>query len=289
MTTGQLLLTAWDWEPSVLVGCAALIAGYWAEIRPITARAGLFVAGVVVLLLALVSPIDTLGDSYLFSAHMLQHLLLVLVVAPLLLLGIPPHAFRRLLRWSVADRAERLLGRPLLAWAIGVGTLWVWHAPPFYELALRHEGVHIVQHLCFLVSASILWWPVIAPVRERQRLSSFAAMPYLIAAALASSLLGIIITFAPLGLYPSYLHPVDHLGILTLIRRQWHVTPLADQQLGGLMMWVLSSPVYLLATVIALSRWYGEGERDEEADEAEAEAPAPKREPAARAQNGWQY
>lgn len=287
MTTGQLLLTAWDWEPSVLIGCAALVAGYWAEVRPITARAALFVAGVVFMLVALVSPIDVLGDSYLFSMHMLQHLLLVLVVAPLLLLGIPPHAFRRLLRWRAADRAERVLGRPLLAWAIGVGTLWVWHAPPLYELALRYEGVHIVQHLFFLVSASILWWPVIAPVPERRRLSSFAAMPYLLATALSSSLLGIIITFAPLGLYPSYLHPVDHLGILPLIRGQWHVTALADQQLGGLMMWVLSSPVYLLATAIALGRWYGEGERDEEADEAEA--PAPKREPAARAQNGWQY
>jgi len=163
MTTQQLLLTAWDWEPTVLIGCAALLVGYWVEARPVTARVALFVTAVVVMLLALLSPIDTLGDGYLFSAHMLQHLLLVLVVPPLLLLGIPPQVFERLLRWTPADKIERVLGRPLLAWSLGVGVLWVWHAPALYDLALRYQGVHVLQHLCFLVAATIFWWPVIAP------------------------------------------------------------------------------------------------------------------------------
>ncbi len=270
MTTQQLLLTAWDWEPTVLIGCAALLVGYWVEARPIiTARAALFVTAVVVMLLALISPIDTLGDGYLFSAHMLQHLLLVLVVPPLLLLGIPPQVFERLLRWTPADKSERVLGRPLLAWSLGMGTLWVWHAPALYDLALRYQGVHVLQHLCFLVAATIFWWPVIAPLPERRQLPALGAVVYLIAGGLTSSLLGIIITLAPLGLYPAYLHPVDRLGILPLIRgrSQWDFSALADQQLGGVLMWILSSPLYLLASAVALARWYGEPEPDEELED----------------------
>jgi len=269
MTTQQLLLTAWDWQPTVLIGCAALLVGYWVEVRPVTARAALFVTAVVVMLLALMSPIDTLGDGYLFSAHMLQHLLLVLVVPPLLLLGIPPQVFERLLRWTPADKSERVLGRPLLAWSLGMGTLWVWHAPALYDLALRYQGVHVLQHLCFLVAATIFWWPVIAPLPERRQLPALGAVVYLIAGGLVSSLLGIIITLAPLGLYPAYLHPVDRLGILPLIRgqSQWNFSALADQQLGGALMWILSSPIYLLASAVALARWYGEPEPDEELED----------------------
>jgi len=272
MTTQQVIFGAWDWEPSVLIGCAALLVGYWVEVRPVatraTRRATLFMTGVALLLLALISPIDVLGDRYLFSAHMFQHLLLVLAVPPVLLLGIPARAFERLVRWTPADRVERALGRPLLAWALGMGTLWVWHVPALYDLALRSQGVHILQHLCFLVSATIFWWPVIAPLPGRKRLPSLGAVAYLIAAGLASSLLGIIITLAPLGLYPAYLHPVDRLGLLPLIRGrgqgQWNFSALADQQTGGLLMWTLSSPVYLLASSIALARWYREAEQDEE-------------------------
>jgi len=289
MTTQQLVLTAWDWEPTVLIGCAALLVGYWVEARPVTARAALFVTAVVVLLLALMSPIDTLGDGYLFSAHMLQHLLLVLVVPPLLLLGIPPRVFERLLRWTPADRTERALGRPLLAWSLGIGTLWVWHAPALYDLALRYQGVHVLQHLCFLVSATIFWWPVIAPLPERRQLPALGAVVYLIAGGLTSSLLGIIITLSPLGLYPAYLHPVDRLGILPLIRgrSQWNFSALADQQVGGVLMWILSSPLYLLASAVALARWYGESEPDEEIEDLPAQAAqGMARLPASRAHSG---
>ena len=271
MTTVQLLLHTWDWEPSVLVGCMTLLVGYGAVIRPLTGRAALFVAGIVTLLVALLSPIDVLGDGYLFSAHMLQHLMLELIVPPLLLLGIPPWAYARLLQWAPAERAERVLGRPLLAWPLGVGVLWVWHAPALYDLALRSQGVHIAQHLMFLITATIFWWPVIAPLPERRRLLALAPVPYLIAAGLSSSLLGIILTFSPTNLYAPYLHPIDRLGLLPLIRQGWGLSARTDHQLGGLLMWVLSSPVFLLATAIALARWYYEPEPDLERLEQEDE------------------
>jgi cytochrome c oxidase assembly factor CtaG len=264
MTTGQLLLTAWDWDPSVVLGCSALVAGYMAALRfRYTPAAPRFFAGVVVLLLALVSPIDLLGDRYLFSVHMFQHLLLILVVAPLLIVGIPAHLWRRLLRRRALDRIERVLRRPLVAWLPAVGILWLWHLPALYEAALEHPAIHVGQHLSFLVTATIFWWPVLTPVRER-RLPLAPTLGYLLTAAAANTLLGILLTFAPAGLYPAYRHPLDLLGLLPLIRNTWGLTPTVDQQLGGLIMWVPGGLVFLGAVLVTLIRWLGSGAGEDE-------------------------
>jgi putative membrane protein len=264
MTTWQLLISTWHWHPSVLLGCAALIMGYLAALRFRLGKPALFfAASVLVLLVALLSPIHTLGDDYLFSAHMLQHLLLMQVVPPLLLLGIPPWLVRQALTWAAVGWIERMLGQPLVAWSIGIGTMWVWHLPALYGAALDHEGVHILEHLCFLVTATILWWPVVAPLEEA-RLTPLAALLYLFAAMVASSILGIILTFAPPGLYPAYLHPTDTLGILPLLRDGWGLSPAADQQLGGLLMWVPGNLAYLCAFIGTLARWYSAPEEDVE-------------------------
>jgi putative membrane protein len=275
MNTGRVLLTAWDGDPSVVIGCCALVVGYLAALRfrysPLIPR---FVAGVGILGLALVSPIDTLGDRYLFSAHMLQHLLLVLIVPPLLILGIPAALWRRWLRWPGVDRAERLLGQPVFAWGLAVGTLWLWHLPALYEAALEHEAIHIGQHLTFLVTATIFWWPVLTPVAER-RLAAAPTLLYLLAAAAANTLLGILLTFAPAGLYPAYRRPVDLLGLLPLIRQDWGLTPTADQQLGGLIMWVPGGLVFLGVVLATLVRWLGSAEEAEEPEPGRAAVPLP--------------
>ena len=256
MTTWQLLVSAWDWEPSVLFGCAALLVAYILAAGYRFSKAVLsFAAGVGVLLLALVSPIDTLGDSYLFSAHMLQHLLLVLIVPPLMLLGIPAGLVREFLRWPLVQRAERVLRQPLLAWSLGIGTMWLWHLPALYNATLEHAGIHVFEHLCFLVTAAIFWWPVLAPVAEA-RLAPLAATLYLLAAAGASTILGIILTFVSPGLYPRYLQPVDRLGILPLLRDVWGFSPAVDQQAGGILMWVAGGLVYLGAIIATLISWY---------------------------------
>jgi cytochrome c oxidase assembly factor CtaG len=262
MTTGQVLTSTWDWEPTVLVGCAALAAGYVVVARPPGIRAVSFMAGVLTLLLALISPLDALGDTYLFSAHMLQHVLLILVVPPLLLLGIPPRMAARALRWEPASRAERVLGQPVLAWLVAIGTLWAWHAPALYDAALANEALHVVQHLCFLVTSTIFWWVVIAPVPERRRLNLLGSTAYLLLTSLASSLLGVILTFAPPGLYPAYLHPAGAPGIVALVRQGWGFSAAVDQQVGGLIMWVGNSPIYVVACLAALARWYREPEPD---------------------------
>ncbi len=262
MTIWQFFISGWDWEPSVIVGCAALLMMYFASVRfHLVWRAWCFVGGVLLLFLALVSPIDTLGDTYLFSAHMVQHILLILIVPPLLIIGMPEEVVRRALRWPIIGNTERILSAPVLAWSIGVGTMWLWHWPPLYNAALASEPVHITEHSMFLVSSVIFWWPVISPI-EKLRLAPLWAVVYVFAACTAHTILAILITFAPLGIYPAYLQPSDAFNILPLLRNQWGLTPGVDQQWGGLLMWVPACAVYLAFILAILARWYRAPEVD---------------------------
>ena len=260
MTDSQLLEGAWDWEPSVMAGSALLEAGYLTAVRFRFDRATLsFTAGVAVMFLALVSPLDALADDYLFSAHMLQHILLDLVAPPLFVLGCSEGLARRILRWPPAGRAERLLGRPALAWGLGIGTLWLWHWPGLYDAALGSENVHVFQHLTLLVTGTIFWWPAFTPVAER-RMRPLIAVTYLALGSLANALLGIIFTISSTPFYWRYDHPRDELGALSLIRGQWGLSQLADQQLGGAFMWTIGGVVYLWAIIVLVGRWYREEE-----------------------------
>jgi putative membrane protein len=267
------ILRAWDPDLSVLIGCAALLAAYWSahcgdlfrasdlSRAGNLSRAGWFVAGVAVMLFALISPLDTLGDEYLFSAHMLQHLVLELAVPPLLLLGITPRFARAVLDCRPLGRIERVLGNPLLAWTLGIATLAVWHLPRLFDAALGNEYVHIAEHLCFMVTATIFWWPVLAPLPQC-RISPLWMQVYLLGGAMANSLLGIWLTFAPEGLYTPYLHPADSLHVGALIRTGWGLTPALDQQVGGLLMWVGGGFVFLAVMIVLFLQWFGMAETD---------------------------
>lgn len=280
------IATAWDLDPSVIVGCLALAIVYVLVCRrtdltpnpfPLGKRnqrgksefsssdspslkgrgwgLGLFLLGDVVMLLALVSPVDVLADDYLFSAHMLQHMLLVLAVPPLLILGIPRQFAMAIVRVQALGAIERALRNPPIAWTLGMAALWIWHLPRLYDGTLASEALHIFEHMVFLVTATIFWWPILAPL-EDSRMSHGAAFAYLGAAMLSTTILGILITFAPVGVYTAYLHPHDDLGILDALRNSWGLTTEADQELGGLLMWVPGGLVYLCAIMAVLARWY---------------------------------
>ncbi len=236
-------MNVWDWEPSVVIGCAALAIGYIALVRRSEFhRAPYFLAGVLLLLLDLVSPIDTLADQYLFSAHIVQHFLLALVIPPLLLLGTPRFDLGRL------DKVERVLGQPPVSWLLGVGTMLAWHIPALFNAALANDGLHIFQHLSFLVTGTIFWWPILGPLEDRH-LPALASVSYLFSACICCSLLGAFLTFGPAGLYPAYLNPPAHL---------WGLDPKSDQQLGGLLMWIPGCFVYLSGILATVMRWYAE-------------------------------
>jgi cytochrome c oxidase assembly factor CtaG len=260
-TTAGHLMGMWSFEPSVLLGCAGLLLGYmWVQRFRLTGMSLFFTAGVLVLLLALISPLHMLGERYLFSAHMVQHLLLVLVVPPLLLLGIPAWLFRRVLQWEPARRTERILGHPLVAWSLVAVAVYAWHAPVLFNATLANPEIHILEHVIFLVTGTIFWWPVMTPLTESQRLGTGAAVFYLFSAGVTNCVLGIILTFASPGLYPAYVSPSDPYGILVHIRYEWGLSAALDQQLGGMIMWVPGCLAYLGAILGTLARWYSRPE-----------------------------
>jgi cytochrome c oxidase assembly factor CtaG len=212
-----------------------------------------FVAAVAVLFLALASPIGVLAQGYLFSAHMLQHLLLVLVVPPLALLGLPHGE-------SVpADPTVRLpwmlrYGSP---WLAGVGAMWVWHERALCNAAATSTPVRWFQTASLIFLGLAFWRPIFSP-RLAERFAPFSAVLYLFSACTACSVLGILLTFSPLEACSAYLHPVDRLGALPLLQDGWGLTPAADQQLGGLMMWVPACFVYGAAILAVMARYYRE-------------------------------
>lgn len=244
MSAEQFLWSAWTWNAPVLAACGVAVVAYGAALRQVR-RTWSLAGALAVLALALASPLNTLADGYLFSAHMLQHVLLLLVVPPLALLSVPP-AQRAPGRWHVP---------PLVGWLGGWGAMWLWHAPTLCDAAGRSALVRGVQVVSLLLLGALFWWPVIGPVR-RQRLRPLAGVVYLFSACLGCTVLGILLTFAPLGVCPVYAHPVDRLGILSLIRDDWGLTPVRDQQLGGLMMWLPPCAIYLSSMLGLLARWY---------------------------------
>jgi putative membrane protein len=263
VTTRQLLLSAWEWEPSIVIGCLVLLAAYFAATRfkPVK-QAALFVLGVLVMLLTLVGPLDVLGDDYMFSAHMAEHLLLMLVVPPLLLLGMPRPVIERALTAAPVAEMERVLRQPLVAWIIGVGTLWVWHLPVLYNAALSSENIHIIEHLTMMIAGTVLFWPVLSPLPD-SRIDVGYDLAYLFTAAAANMLLGVFLSFVAVGAYPLYLRESDGSGIFRLIRNGWGVSPAQDLHLGGLIMWVLGGLVFLITLVGVFARWYRDDTRAE--------------------------
>ncbi len=258
MTTRQFLISAWDWNPWVIATCVVAILIYSARHQfQFPRKTGWLLAGLAVLFLTLASPIDALADGYLFSAHMLQHLLLLLIVPPLILLCLPsapvPDHFQ-----NGRERWLNLIFRhPLANWFLGVGGMWLWHAPMLCNAAVTNMWVHRFQYVSLLLMGFAFWWPIIGPT-SKQRLSPLAGIIYLFSACVGCTVLGIIITFSPVEVCSIYLHPADRFGILPLIQNQWGLTPAKDQQLGGLLMWVPACLIYFCGIMGLFARWHGE-------------------------------
>ena len=259
MTTRDLLFSCWRLDPIAVAMCAAALTAYFSARRArVPWRTAAFAAAVVVFALALLSPIGSLADGYLFSAHMLQHLLLVLVVPPLALLGLAPT--------SEARRARRLPA--IVAWGLGVGAMWLWHAPTLCDAASQSALVHRVQEASLLAMGAAFWWPVLAP-NESARVAPLAGVLYLFTACAACTVLGIIITFSPVEVCSVFARPVDRLGVMPLVRDRWGLSALKDQQIGGLLMWVPACLVYGAGILAQLARMY---RADDETAPARTEA-----------------
>jgi len=247
MTTQQFLSSAWTWNPAVLVFSGIALAAYvWAF--GLNRRIMYLLLGLGVFVLTLVSPVNALSDGYLFSAHMLQHILLLLIVPALFLMSLPRCV-------SLGSRSSPL-ANPLVGWFAGVNAMWLWHARPLCNAAVSSHFVGALQISSLLLLGGIFWRQILAP-REEERISPPGAVLYLFSACVACSILGILITFSPVSVCPIYAQPpADRLGVLNLIQSNWGITPDKDQQIGGLLMWVPMCLVYLAAIIAQLARWF---------------------------------
>lgn len=248
----ELAELAFAFEPGVVIPML-LALGWWClgatrmrGTRDATPRAEAlaFLAGFVMLALALVSPIHPLGQA-LFSAHMVQHEMLMLLAAPLLVLGKPWVALLRALPHGTARACVRLgeklgfLVDPLVAWIVHAVVLWAWHAPVLFERALHEEPVLALQHVSFLFAALLFWETILHP-----RQGVLVTVGSLFTTALQTSLLGVLLTFSGAPWYPSYLATAP----------AWGLDALADQRIGGLVMWIPGGIVYTIAALALLGR-----------------------------------
>ena len=265
----RIALTDFTVHPSTVIGLVGLGALYHWRARhrpagsvgpsPTTGQRASFFTALALIFLSLNGWLHDLSDGYLFSAHMVQHLVLTLVAPPLLVLGTPGWMLRPALRWPVVGSLARWVTTPARCFAIFNVVLVVWHLPPVYDLAMRYHSVHIVQHLCFMTAAVLMWWPVLSPLPELPRLSYPGQMLYLFLMTIPMSIVAVCIGYADNLLYPFY----------ASAPRLWGITPMQDQMLGALIMWIPGGLFFFAIISVVFFRWQ---QRDGDETRAGAQA-----------------
>jgi len=266
--TGAGLLTGWTWPPFILMPlllAAALYGlGTIRMLRRTTNRKSFvgpifwFALGWTSLVIALDSPLHELGEQ-LFWVHMTQHEILMLISAPLLVLGRPMIAFLWALPPAWRGTAAGLghsktfkkgwafVSAPLWAWLASALALWIWHVPLLFDQTLRSDWIHAAQHTTFLLTAVMFWWPVL---NRTPALGYGGALVYVFTTILHTSVLGALLTFAPRAWYSSYV----------MTAPAWHLTALEDQQIGGLIMWIPAGTLLLMVALVLLVKWIQESQ-----------------------------
>jgi putative membrane protein len=256
-TGASLSVTSFTVHPSTVIGIIGLAALYeWGQRRTRSSgRAVWFYLGLATMFFALNGWLHDLSDAYLFSAHMVQHLLLAMVVAPLLVMGVSADMLRPILAVRGIGPAARWVTSPIPAFAIFNVVMAAWHLPPLYNFALAHHPVHIVQHLMFLAASVLMWWPVLSPVPELPRLSYPGQMLYLFLLSIPMAIIAVYIAYADAILYPMY----------ASAPRIWAISPMNDQLLGGLIMWIPGGLYFYTIISIVFYRWQQAGAVDSRA------------------------
>jgi putative membrane protein len=219
-----------------------------------------FAVGLILIFVALVTPIDSLSNVALFSVHMVQHILLMLLASAFLLLGTPGYWIRYLYDLPILKQLLPIVTHPLVTLISFNVVLWIWHVPALYDGALLNPNIHILEHMMFLSFGVLMWLPVIHDVPPKHVLSYPARIAYLFACMVSSSILGAIFTFAPTIVIPFY-------GNAPLV---FGLSPLTDQQLAGLIMWVPGSGIFFVAILVVFAAWLNAEDR-----KAKAQFPPP--------------
>ncbi len=255
----------WSFAPAVIVALLAYLGVYawrWRTVRrtdgPRAAPVGrlvLWVTGVLLIAVALISPVDHLGEQ-LASAHMVQHLLLADLAPIALILAFTKVILRPATR--VVHRIERRAG-PLAHPAAGViayvGVMWLWHVPALYDAAVEHTLVHVLEHVSFAAAGALYWWHLLSPIRSRLRLGGMGPIIYMASTKVLVGFLGVLLAFAPGRLYDAY--GAD--GV-----QRWGMDPLTDQHVAGLIMGLEQSLVMGVGLAYLFFRMLTESEQEEQ-------------------------
>ena len=250
-------LRSWPWDPWLLAGLVLSFAIYARGWRFLSRRdpsrwrftkLAAFFGGLLAIFLALASPIEPFSFFFL-QVHMLQHLLLMMVAPPLLWLASPMFPMLRglprpiriywiapLMRAALVRQVFNWFTQPLPAWIVYIAMTWLWHVPRFYDLALRSSDWHYLQHVCFLGSALLFWYPVVRPYPSRPKWSLWWLVPFLLLADVQNTVLSALLTFSSRVVYPYY-DEIPRLG---------NVSALDDQAAAGVLMWVPGSIAFLV-------------------------------------------
>jgi len=249
----------WSIHPSTVVGLILLGALYLWRARQAGpdekvsgARKLSFFASLFVIFASLNGPIHDLSDNYLFSGHMVQHLLLTMLMPPLMINGVPGWMLRPLLRNRTIGAIARRITRPAVCFVIFSVVIAAWHVPTLYNAAMDNHNIHILEHLMFMAAAVLMWWPLTSQLPELPRLSYPGQMLYCFLMTLPMSVVAVYITMSDHVLYPAY----------SAAPRIMQLSPMDDQLLGGLIMWVPGGLIFVIIMSVVFFKWVARGEDD---------------------------
>jgi putative membrane protein len=273
MTALNLFNSYWELNiPALAIAAGLIIFHYISNGKTFNKKSFLFFSGVLLYLFATVSALSYLGDYYLFSAHMIKHIIILLVVPPMLLSSTNPDYLKKIVGKPGFQKIGKIIFNPILAWTLGVGSMWLWHIPALFELLESSPILKLVQMISILVFGLIFIYPVFSPVYYR-KLQPLQSALYLFTACVGCTVLGIFITFAPAGLYAPYVNGTacwccvtsgvpgsfaagNNPAILSFLENNWGISSSIDQQVGGLIMWIPACFIYLANIMISISKWY---------------------------------
>jgi putative membrane protein len=251
---------SWTFSPGAIALLSIVTVAYvvrWRAVGERPLKLALFVSGILVTAAALISPIDALGHQ-LFFMHMVQHLLLLDIAPILILLGLSRKILRPVTRRMLAvERRAGFLAGPVFAITLYVVTMWVWHIPALYDLALENSAVHVVEHLSFAFAGGLYWWHLFSPIRPRHALIGLGPAGYMASTKVLVGLLGVFLTFAPDSFYSFYEEQP----------RYWGLSPSEDQAVGGAIMALEQMVVMGIAFAWLFVRMLTESERAEQRTE----------------------
>ena len=219
----------------------------------LTKRSVLFFSGVLLFLISTLSPIEYLARFYLYSAQMVRHIMLLLIIPPLLLAGTDKSFLDKMLDVKFFRKSAGFLFYPVVAWLFGVGSMWAMHSNMYMTRLMRSPAMMNIEMILLPLLGLIFIWPVFTPT-HRHKLDPLASSLYLFLACVGCTLLGILITFVPSDTFRNIIQP-DNSVVLQMIRNSWGISWRTDQIMGGLIMWVPACIIYLAYIMIVLMRW----------------------------------